>query len=253
MGRVLIAAHRGGAGLWPENSLHAFRSAIALGVDLIELDVHATADGGVAVIHDPTLERTTGGAGPVAGATADDLRRLHLRGADGRLTAEHVPLLDEALAAIAPAPVGVLVEVKGPGRGRRYPGLEERVLAAIDAAGLQGRATLMAFNPEVLDRVHALAPDRPTTLLVSARQVEASGASPEAAVEWARAAGATDLGLEHTLAGPRVLARARAAGLRVGVWTVDEAAAMRRLAALGVDLLTTDRPDVARRVLGGAG
>jgi len=58
---TLIAAHRGGAGLWPENSLLAFRSAIALGVDFLEFDLHLTADGEVIVLHDPTLDRTTTG------------------------------------------------------------------------------------------------------------------------------------------------------------------------------------------------
>ncbi len=59
-------AHRGGAAQWPENSLTAFRNAIALGARVLELDVHLTADGAVAVIHDPTLDRTTSGHGPVA-------------------------------------------------------------------------------------------------------------------------------------------------------------------------------------------
>ena len=134
-----IAAHRGGAALWPENSLLAFESAIALGSDLLELDVHLTGDGTVAVIHDATLERTTDGAGPVAAATAADLRRLRLRGPGAAASAEHVPAFDEVLAAASawPAPVGLLVEVKGPATGVRYEGLEQLVLAALARAGLQ--------------------------------------------------------------------------------------------------------------------
>src|SRR5207249_8615826 len=100
-----IAAHRGGAALWPENSLLAFENAIALGSDLLEFDVHLAADGSVAVIHDATLERTTDGTGAVASLTAADLRRLRLRGPDAALTAEHVPTLDEVLAAAAASPV----------------------------------------------------------------------------------------------------------------------------------------------------
>jgi len=78
-----IAAHRGGAALWPENSLLAFANAIALGSDLLEFDVHLTADGAVAVIHDATVERTTDGRGAVASMTTADLRRLRLKGPDG--------------------------------------------------------------------------------------------------------------------------------------------------------------------------
>jgi len=243
-----IAAHRGGAALWPENSLLAFESAIALGSDLLELDVHLAADGAVAVIHDATVERTTDGTGAVASLTVADLRRLRLRGPDAALTAEHVPTLDEVLAAAAASPVRLLVEVKGPAPGLRYDGLEERTLAALARAGLQARATVMAFNPDVIARVRTLAPRARTTLLVSRGAVERAGARPEQTVDWAIAAGVTDVGLEHTLVDERVAAAARAAKLVLGVWTVNDAMAMRRMLALGVDVLTTDRPDLAKRV-----
>src|SRR6266536_3100082 len=96
-------AHRGGAARWPENSLTAFRGAIAAGARLLELDVHLTADGDVAVIHDPTLERTTSGTGSLARCIVADLRRARLRGADGALTDDCVPTLGEVLALAAPA------------------------------------------------------------------------------------------------------------------------------------------------------
>ena len=73
---------------------------------------------------------------------------------------------------------------------------------------------------------------------------------PEVSVDWARAAGATDVGLEFTLLDERVVAAARAASLVLGVWTVNDEAAMRRMLALGVDVLTTDRPDLAGRLVG---
>src|SRR5919201_4383687 len=103
----LYVAHRGGAARWPENSLTAFRGAIAGGARLLELDVHLTSDGEVAVIHDPTLDRTTSGTGPLARCTAADLRRARLRGVDGVLTDDCVPTLDEVLAVAAPAGVGL--------------------------------------------------------------------------------------------------------------------------------------------------
>src|SRR5207247_750993 len=92
-----LAAHRGGAALWPENSLRAFRESLALGADLVELDVHLTTDGALAVIHDATLRRTTDRRGRVRTRTAAELRRARLRGPDGRLTAEHVPMLGAAI------------------------------------------------------------------------------------------------------------------------------------------------------------
>src|SRR5206468_10694527 len=114
-----LAAHRGGARLWPENSLRAFRESLALGADLVELDVHLAADGALPVIHDATLRRTTDRLGRVRTRTAAELRRARLRGPDRRLPPEHVPMLDEVLAVVAPARGGVLVRGKGPGPGRR--------------------------------------------------------------------------------------------------------------------------------------
>jgi len=246
-----IAAHRGGAALWPENSLLAFEKAIALGCDLLELDVHLAGDGTVVVIHDATVERTTGGRGTVASMTIADLRRLRLKGPDGSVTPQRVPTFEEVLAAAAATRVQLLVEVKGPAPGVRYEGLEEKILAALASAGLHDRATVMAFNPDVIERVRAAAPRARTTLLVARDAVERAGARPEDTVDWARAAGVTDLGLEHTLASTRVAAAARAAMLVLGVWTVNDEATMRRVVGLGVDILTTDRPDLAKRVLRG--
>ena len=248
-----IAAHRGGAALWPENSLLAFRNAMALGSDLLEFDVHLTSDGGVAVIHDATVERTTDGTGAVASMTVADLRRLRLKGPEGTLTRERVPTLDEVVEAAAASSVRLLVEVKGPAPRVRYDGLEERILAVLASAGFQDRATVMAFNPDVIVRVRSLAPLARTTLLVSRGAVERAGARPEATVDWAVAAGVTDVGLEHTLVDERVVAAARAAKLLLGVWTVNDEVTMRRVQALGVDIVTTDRPDVAKRLLRGDG
>jgi glycerophosphoryl diester phosphodiesterase len=137
-----IAAHRGGAALWPENSLLAFQSAIALGCDLLELDVHLTRDRNVAVIHDATLERTTNGAGPVSSLTAAELGRLRLRGPGKELTGEPVPMLDDvlALAAGAPTAVGLLVEVKESATGASYEGLGAADPDALTRGGAPGRA-----------------------------------------------------------------------------------------------------------------
>jgi len=242
------AAHRGGAGLWPENSLLAFRSAIALGAGILELDVHATADGRVAVIHDATLERTTDGRGPVSGCTAAELARLRLRGPDGALTAEHPPLLDAVAALVAPTAVELLVEIKERSVGVAYDGLEARVLAVLDAAGIGDRANVMGFDPGVVKRVRALAPRQRTTLLVGRGELGRDAPSVEP-VRWAQALGASDLGLDYRLVDAAVVKAARAVGIAVGAWTVNDEKAMQRLIALGVDVITTDRPDLAARVL----
>jgi glycerophosphoryl diester phosphodiesterase len=270
-----FAAHRGGAALWPENSLLAFRRAIAMGAPLVECDVHLTADGELAVIHDRTLDRTTEGAGPVAERTAAELGALRLRASGagntdrstGALTDERIPMLDALLAVLAPSRAGLLLEIKEPGTfatyerrdgrlvaigGPRYEGLEPRVLSALDRHAMRHRTTVMAFNPDVIRVVRALAPSQRTTLLFARRQLDAAGATVVEALELAAALGVTDVGVEHSLADAALVAAARALGLALGVWTVNDPVLMRRYADLGVDLVTTDRPDMAQQVLGRA-
>jgi glycerophosphoryl diester phosphodiesterase len=261
-----LAAHRGGARLWPENSLRGFRESLALGADLVELDVHLAADGALAVIHDATLRRTTDRRGRVRTRTGAELRQARLRGPDGALTTEHVPMLEDVLAIVGPSGGGLLLEVKVPGRGlgvrylpgrrirpgARYHGIEERAIAELSGAKLLERANLMSFNPAVIERARALAPNIRTTLLVSAMHVRLARARPADAVTWARRFGATDVGLKHTLVDESVIDAARASGVRVGVWTVNDEPEMRRVIALGVDVLTSDRPDLALRALGRA-
>src|SRR4030095_16584402 len=97
----MFVAHRGGAARWPENSLTAFRGAIAGGARVVELDVHLTADGEVAVMHHPPPRRPSTVPGPPARGGAADLRRARLRAADGTLTDDWVPTLGEVLALAA--------------------------------------------------------------------------------------------------------------------------------------------------------
>jgi glycerophosphoryl diester phosphodiesterase len=262
-----LAAHRGGARLWPENSLRAFRESLALGVDLLELDVHLTADGEVVVIHDATLDRTTDARGAVGERMAVELAGVRLRDPDGRATDERLPTLQDVLTVVAPSRAGLLVEVKGPvagvnvvyerqhgdariAPGPSYPGLVAATLALLRRAQMLTRVNVMGFSPDVIGEMRALEPGVPTTFLVAAAHVRRVDVRPEAAVAWAARFGATDVGIEHTLASRELVTAARAASLRIGVWTVNDEEAMRRAIALGVDVLTTDRPDLACRVLG---
>jgi glycerophosphoryl diester phosphodiesterase len=244
----LVAAHRGGALLWPENSLLAYRSALALGVAFLETDVHLTADGEVVVMHDPTLDRTSTGKGAIRDARAGDLAGVRLRAADGRVTDEPIPTLAQLLDLIAPSPIHLLLEIKvGPDRAR-YPGIEEKVLAMVRARGLVERVVIMAFETPTVERIRALDATVRTALLVSRARVERSGGSPREAVRWATDARATELGIDHRVLDAAVVAAARAAGVRVAAWTVNEEADLRRVIGLGVDVVISDRPDLARRL-----
>ncbi len=248
--RTRVAAHRGGARLWPENSLLAFRGALALGVDLLEADVHLTADDEVVVLHDATRDRTTTGRGPVRDHRLADLAAVRLRGGDGRPTGEPVPTLRQVLDLLRPARAGLLLEIKAGPAGRPYPGIEEKVLDLLREAGLASRTVVMAFRPETLRRVRALAPEVRTAFLVERRTVERRGAAPAETVAWARAIGTTHLGAEFDLIDASVVEAARAAGVTLAAWTPNEEADLRRVIGLGAEIVISDRPDLALSLAG---
>ena len=247
---TLVAAHRGGAALWPENSLLAFRSALALGVDALELDLHLTADGEVVVLHDPSLDRTSTGTGAVRDLKLADLAAVRLKSREGAVTAERVPTFAQVLDLVAPTSAELLPEIKVDANRQRYDGIEEKVLALIRARGLRSRTTIQAFQVETIRRLRELEPKARTMLLVARGDVERDRARPAEAVRRARELGATDLGMNHRLIDTDVMSAARAAGIRVAAWTPNEEADIRRMVELGVDMVMSDRPDLAKRLMG---
>jgi glycerophosphoryl diester phosphodiesterase len=245
---TLLAAHRGGSLLWPENSLLAFRNALALGADFIEFDVHLSRDGEVMVIHDPTLDRTTNGQGAVRERTVAELKALRLKDRAGAVTGETVPTLDEVTAVASQSGRRMLLEIKVDAGRARYPGLEEKVLAVLDRHRMVGSTVVMAFEPATWKRMRELRPDLAVCALYSARMLGRTTLAAE--LETLRVAGVGFVGLEHTVVDAAALAQARHAGIQVGAWTVNDAAAMKRLIEAGVGVLITDQPDVAKTLLG---
>ena len=247
---TLVAAHRGGAGLWPENSLLAFRQAVALGVDALEFDLHMTADGEVVVLHDPTLDRTSTARGPARDLKLADLAAVRLKTRDGVVTDERVPTFAQVLDLAAPTSVELLPEIKVDANRQRYDGIEEKVLVLVRSRGLLARTTVQAFQVETIRRLRELEPTTRMMMLVARGDVERDRARPAEAVRRARDLGATDLGMNHRLLDADVMTAARAAGVRVSAWTVNEEADIRRMVDLGVDMVMSDRPDLAKRLVG---
>ena len=244
----LFAAHRGGAGLWPENSLLAFGNAVALGADYLELDVHLSRDGEVMVIHDPTLNRTTTASGPVRERTAAELGALWLKDRSGTVTAEAVPTLDQVVALAAAGKRQMLLEIKTDEKRRRYPDIEEKVFAVLDRYRFTPFAIVMSFEGETWRRLRQLRPDARVGALYSARMLPATGIELELAS--LRQAGVGFVGLEQRMVTADVARQARLAGLTLGVWTVNERDAIERFVGHGVGVVITDRPDLAKAVLG---
>ncbi len=223
----LVFAHRGGAGLSPENTMTAFERARALHVDGLEMDVRLSRDGRPVVLHDPTLDRTTALRGAVELFRAAELALIG------------VPLLSDVLAAFPD--MRLIVELK-----ENTVELGNAVIADIRAAGACDRVCLGSFGWRVLRAVRRAAPE----IATSAAREEVRWALYRSWINWPVAhprytgyqvpelAGAT------RVVSPKFIAAAHRAGLRVQVWTVDDPAQAQRLLEWGADAIITDRPDL---------
>jgi glycerophosphoryl diester phosphodiesterase len=233
----LNIAHRGASGIFPENTLSAFLAAIEAGAAMCELDVHLTRDGAVAVIHDDTVDRTTGGFGEVAAMT---LAQLKLLDAGAKLKAgayrgERIPTLVEVFAAVA-GRCGINVEIKA-------GGLEHKVAEILRARDAIANSMVSSFEWEWLRTMRAIAPeikvgllaeDNPTQLLMNAVSMRAHAINPRSDMVNAALCDA-----------------AHQRGLKLYTWTVDNPGKMRALIADGVDGIMTNYPERLRTVLSG--
>jgi len=237
-----IASHRGGAFLWPENSPLAFRNALALPAEQLELDVHLSADGAPAVMHDATLDRTTDGSGAVRAKTMAELRRVRLRGTGG----EGVPSLAEAAALVRDAGKVLRLEIKADGEGRPYPGVVAACLSVLDGLGMRGRTVVMSFQPATVAEAAAAGGFRRTVLLLDGRPWRGMGAA--SAIGLARACGAEEIGLAIGELDAVAAAAFRAAGFGVGAWGANHERTIRAGLDLGLDAIATDDPPLALRL-----
>lgn len=234
-----IASHRGGAFLWPENSLLAFRKALAWPAEQIEFDVHASAEGEPVVIHDATLDRTTDGTGPVAALPWAELQRLRIRGTGG----ECVPHLSEVAALVGPTGQRLRLEVKADMRKQPYPGLVGRCAALLDGMGLRARTILMSFETPSVMEAAALGGFEQIVWLVDGPLIRSM--EPAVAADRCREMGATEIGVHVDRADEALAAALRALGLRLSVWGANHADTIQRALSLGVDVLATDDPPLA--------
>ncbi|MFD1676278.1 glycerophosphodiester phosphodiesterase [Alicyclobacillus fodiniaquatilis] len=165
--KPIVGAHRGASQTAPENTLAAFRQAIALGATALELDVQLSADGHVVVIHDAMLNRTTNGHGLVRDHTLEELRALDAGSWFSPAFAhEQIPLFEEVLD-LAKGTCLLHVELKhGP---IVYPELEARVIEQVKAHGMQDQALLMSFDHVAIARAKGLAPEIRACVTYNAR------------------------------------------------------------------------------------
>lgn len=249
-GAPILAAHRGGAHLAPENTMEAFRLAVdAYGADVLEMDVHLSADGEVMVIHDPTVDRTTDGSGAVAELTADRIRSFDagfrftdLQGVHAwRGRGARVPYFREVLEAFPGTRLNVECKC-----GRVARPLVELILRH----GAAHRVLLAAG----FEKDRAAVRGYPGPWGASRSQLRPFYLLHRFPLGFLYTPGVDVLQIPESWDGrriltPRFLKEAHRRNLPVHVWTVDEEADMVRLLRMGVDSIQTDRPDRLARVL----
>lgn len=253
--RPLVMAHRGGAGLWPENTMYAFTQAIEMGVDVLEMDMHSTAEGVLVIIHDSTVDRTTNGTGRVNDLTLAQLEKLdagYRWSPDGGKTFPFrgrgltVPTLEEVFAKFPGTRLNIDIKQEQPSVVRPFCWM-------IRESGMTDKVMVASFKSEVLDEFRRECAEVATSASVA--DVRKFLASHTASPETAHAAMANALQVPEYAGGRQVLTRefveaAHRRHLEVHAWTINDQAAMRRLLEIGVDGIITDYPDRLIMMLG---
>ncbi|MFO7917851.1 MAG: glycerophosphodiester phosphodiesterase [Anaerolineae bacterium] len=239
--RPLIIAHRGASAVAPENTLAAFEAAVEAGADGVELDVMRCRSGELVVVHDDTVDRTTDGSGLVRTISKDSLRMLDAGSWFGlEYAGQRIPTLEEALAFVER---GIRLNIEIKSQMLRSEGLEEEIADMIRAQRCEDRVLISSFNPLVLMRMKDVAPELQRGLLYAPGSLRSS---PRI---WRHFVQPQALHPHHNVVDEEYIHWARDNGYRVNVWTVNEAARMREMTALGVDGIITDHPARLRRLL----
>jgi glycerophosphoryl diester phosphodiesterase len=244
----LRLAHRGSRVLWPENTAVAFQGALDLGLRYIETDVQMTADGVPVVFHDSTLQRTTNGVGRVDAWAWEDLRHLDAAWSFGaelgfpvRGTGVGIGRLDDVLTTWPEAYFNLDLKA---------PGSEWAVAEVVRRTGRQESVLIAAFSDARIARFRRI-----TKGVVATSSGPATAGRALLASRLGRPAptGPVAYQLPFDRRGLPISARlidaVHAAGAQIHVWTVNEISDMRRLLAVGVDGIVTDRPDRLNDVL----
>ena len=250
----LVIAHQGGDGLWPSNTKFAFERAAEMGVDVLEMDVHQTADGVIVLSHDETVDRLTDGSGPIKEMTYEQIRRLDAAHDWTDEAGEHayrgegiqIPTLESIFTTFPEMRMNIEIKQKEPSMVepfchllRRYDKGPEGLVASFHAGTMEefrracpGVAT-SATEPEILP-----------FFVLNQAFLGAVYRPPADAFQVPEYSG------NLRVVSRRFVSGAHAHNVAVHVWTVNETEDMERFIELGVDGIITDRPDRLMRLLG---
>jgi glycerophosphoryl diester phosphodiesterase len=229
---VFIIGHRGASGHAPENTLAAFKKAVALGATFIETDLQLSRDARFVAIHDDTLDRTTNGQGKVHDQTLATLRRIDAGSWFGsEYAGERIPTLEEILEFSKKNDIVFYLELKPSGSW----GGEHALIGALRESGEVARVVVISFDPTILAGLRKIEPTLMTGVLYDGQLADP--------LKTAVDVGGRQLVARGDLVTPAMIVEARKRDLQVVCWTVNHPAHIRLLIAAGVDGIMSDYPD----------
>lgn len=234
-----VFAHRGYSGMYPENTMLAFKKAVEAGCNGIELDVHETRDGRLVIIHDEYVDRTTDGRGRVMDHTFDELRRLNAAKLFPNVTEfEPVPSLEEYCGWVSSHDIKTNIEIKTD--NIYYPDIEKKILDTVYGFGIQNRVIFSSFNHISLIRIKEMAPKSELGALVEkenfVRVFPGAYCKKSGFNRWHPAISMLD---------EENARDCRRNGIKINVWTVNDMAGMEKALRLGCSAVITNFPGIA--------
>lgn len=238
-----IWAHRGASAYAPENTIPAFKLAMEMGADGIELDVHLSADDKIVVIHDEWVGRTTDGKGRVADMTCQDLKKLSASNHMEGFEKARIPTLKEVYGLVQNS--GILVNVEIKCDSIIYYGIWDQLIELEREMNMNGRVIYSSFNHYVLIKIRERDPEAKIAILYDNAMVDpwvyANYLKANAIHPYYRAA----------INSPGLIKGCKAHNVEVNAWTVNEASVIRELVDAGVDGIITNVPDIAKQTING--
>jgi len=249
MNSPLIIGHRGASAVAPENTMAAFREAIAAGADGIEFDVRLTLEGVPVVIHDSTLHRTANLPQRIADLTWDELKTVDIGSwfarkknlPPGSFANETVPSLQELFTLFESNNLTLCLEMKCDSVAEQAP-LAEACCRLIAEHGLRDRVIVECFKLPALAIVKRVDAGIKTAALFEPSFSTPSVLLDQSILTQATAVGASYLALHYRLARQSLVEKAKVAGLQIAVWTVDEPTWVERARAMGIEALISNDP-----------
>ena len=231
-------AHRGFSAAAPENTLSSVMAAIEVGAQGCEFDIYQSKDGVVYLNHDGNLKRTTGLAKSCGEATFDELRKLDFGAWKGeQFKGEKLTTYDEALAVLKFTGTRPIVEVKA-------NGFEDKVVEGLRRFDLIETAVVIDFSADRVKKYRELEPKLCSAWLTGLNKNETREQCAQRIIKTLKEIGTNVVDVHYNAVDAEFLQILKDAGIRVMCWTVNNPADIQRMVDLGVESITTDRPDL---------